>query len=95
MTSKILWSAFGAALIASQTLAASTGGSANSFSKSQFASEWTGLSKKCQKSLATIVDNKSELSKCSGLGELFENVVSSSAVVSGGTVVDYLYVPVR
>lgn len=50
-------------------------------SKSQFAVQWTGLSKACQGALAELVDNKSDISQCSRVGKLFNQVVSKSAVV--------------
>lgn len=50
--------------------------------RSQFTIQWTGLSKPCQESLATLVDSKSDISQCSRVGTLFNEAVSKSAVVS-------------
>lgn len=51
-------------------------------SKSSYAIQWTGLSKPCQGALASLVDSKSDISQCSRVGTLFNEVVSKSAVVS-------------
>lgn len=50
--------------------------------KSEYAIQWTGLSKACQGALASLVDSKSDISQCSRVGKLFNEVVSKSAVVS-------------
>lgn len=72
------------ALLALSALAGRAFGGAASGdpSNSKYASQWSGLSKRCQGSLATIVDNKSEISKCTYGGKLFNDVVSNTAVVS-------------
>lgn len=50
--------------------------------KQQYAKQWQSLSKSCQASLMTIADSKSDISKCTHAGKLFNNVVTNSAVVS-------------
>lgn len=69
------------ALASSAPLLAAAGPPGGDISKSQYAVQWTQLSKKCQAALSTIVDSKSEISVCSGGGKLFNDVVSNSAVV--------------
>lgn len=69
------------ALALSPLLAAAGPAAGGDISKSQYAIQWTQLSKKCQSALSTIVDSKSEISVCSGGGKLFNDVVSNSAVV--------------
>jgi hypothetical protein len=76
-------SSFALLAIASVSLQAAAGPPAGDISKSQYAIQWTQLSKKCQSAISTIVDSKSDISVCSGGGKLFNDVVSNSAVVSG------------
>lgn len=76
-------SSFTLLAIASVSLQAAAGPPAGGdISKSQYAIQWTQLSKKCQSALSSIVDSKSDISVCSGGGKLFNDVVSNSAVVS-------------
>ncbi|KAK9893356.1 hypothetical protein P389DRAFT_213239 [Cystobasidium minutum MCA 4210] len=58
----------------------SAGAGPSKEAQKQYARQWQALSKKCQASLMTIVDSKSEISKCSSAGKLFNSVVSNSAV---------------
>lgn len=70
------------ALAAWSAVLVSAGAGPSPEAKKQYAMQWQALSDECKSSLMTVVDSKSEISKCSFAGKLFNNVVSNSAVVS-------------
>lgn len=70
------------ALVAWSAGLVSAGAGPSPEAKKQYALQWQALSDECKSSLMTVVDSKSEISKCSFAGKLFNDVVSKSAVVS-------------